>query len=320
MQATQKEFVELIESFTGQANILTIPRVLLEYLENDHIAALFLSQLLYWNGKGDRPDGGIAKTFNEWEAELGITKYQVYRSLKLMPYIKTKVHRFKGNPTVHYYLDTALFLQSFVEFLNKRKVKELDEPQSSLLPNHSVETSHSLTETTPKITSKTTSNTNQSRKSHNPFIAQMQEYLGYPLKTNVDPIPNPGKEAQNIKKMLSRGFQWPEILALWCQKCDSRNEFVSMVWVNEDIRKAPAPVNDKPETDIDTDRITSLFSRTEISSDDARYLDGIVIHPNGTQTGYRLYRVYRCLVLGESVNPSVKESWLSALKKLGIKI
>lgn len=73
--------------------------------------------------------------------------------------------------------------------------------------------------------------------SSNPYIAQLQEYLGFPDKTAVDPVPSPGKEAKAIKRMLDRGLSWEAILACWKGKVADRGEFVSMVWVNEDIGK-----------------------------------------------------------------------------------
>lgn len=74
--------------------------------------------------------------------------------------------------------------------------------------------------------------------SKHPLIAQMQRYLGFPEKTDKDPIPNPAKEAGFIKKMLARGFTRDDILTCWKSKVDRRGgEFVSMTWVNEDIGK-----------------------------------------------------------------------------------
>lgn len=80
--------------------------------------------------------------------------------------------------------------------------------------------------------------THKLRISNHPLIAQMQKYLGFPEKTDKDPIPNPAKEAKFIKKMLVRGFTPEDIFACWKSKVDQRGgEFVSMVWTNEDIGK-----------------------------------------------------------------------------------
>ena len=68
---------------------------------------------------------------------------------------------------------------------------------------------------------------------------EVEKSRGYPEKTGgKNPIPNYAKEGQFIKKMLSRGFTCVEILDCWRSKVSQRGgEFVSMVWVNEDIGK-----------------------------------------------------------------------------------
>jgi hypothetical protein len=70
------------------------------------------------------------------------------------------------------------------------------------------------------------------------ILAEMRAYLGYPEKTDKDPIPAYGREGQAIKRMLTRGFTRKEVTDCWKQKVDVRGgEFVSMTWVNEDIGK-----------------------------------------------------------------------------------
>jgi hypothetical protein len=70
----------------------------------------------------------------------------------------------------------------------------------------------------------------------NEIFAEMRKYLGYHERTPQDPIPSYGKEAQAIKRMLTRGFTSEDILACWKGKVSQRGgEFVSMVWANEDI-------------------------------------------------------------------------------------
>lgn len=70
------------------------------------------------------------------------------------------------------------------------------------------------------------------------IIKQMQQYYGFP-ETEIDPIPNYGKEGKAIKRMLDRGFTSEQIIDLWKTKVESRGQFVSMVYVNEDIQPAP---------------------------------------------------------------------------------
>ncbi|MBA7683424.1 hypothetical protein ES703_91788 [subsurface metagenome] len=74
-----------------------------------------------------------------------------------------------------------------------------------------------------------------------PIFAKMQKTLGYPDKTNKDPIPNYGKEAKAIDRMLARGYSEEDIIKAWKTKVEARGVFVSMVWVNEDIGKPDRP-------------------------------------------------------------------------------
>lgn len=70
----------------------------------------------------------------------------------------------------------------------------------------------------------------------NEIFAEMRKHLGYPGRITQDPIPSYGKEGQAIKRMLTRGFTREDILACWKGKVSQcGGEFVSMVWVNEDI-------------------------------------------------------------------------------------
>ena len=72
----------------------------------------------------------------------------------------------------------------------------------------------------------------------NEIFAEMKLYLGYRGSVANDPIPSYGKEGQAIKRMLARGFTREEVIACWKQKVDTHSgDFVSMVWVNEDIGK-----------------------------------------------------------------------------------
>ena len=68
------------------------------------------------------------------------------------------------------------------------------------------------------------------------MLTEMKVFLGYPEKTNKDPIPNYAKEGQFLKKLLGRHFTREEILSCWKTKSQQRRgEFISLAWVNEDI-------------------------------------------------------------------------------------
>lgn len=79
---TRDHITALFKSFAGQGNALVIPRPYIEFCQGDILAALFLSQLLYWTDRTSDPDGWIAKSYEEWHAEIGLTEYQVKRAIK----------------------------------------------------------------------------------------------------------------------------------------------------------------------------------------------------------------------------------------------
>jgi hypothetical protein len=77
--------------------------------------AVFLSQLVYWHGKGEdgKPRYNIhdhqgnfwlAKSFKDWHKETGITRDKFLRALEILRYrgiIATAIMRFMGSPTLH---------------------------------------------------------------------------------------------------------------------------------------------------------------------------------------------------------------------------
>ncbi|MBA7607953.1 hypothetical protein ES703_15123 [subsurface metagenome] len=146
---TRSELITLIQSLTGQTSVLTVPRELSRFLGDDLPAALLLSQLIYWQGKQGRADGAIYKTYAEWYEEIGLTEYQVRRATKKMSeFLRTKIHRANGSPTVHYYLNVGQFSESILKFLKERN--------RSFSRNETEVSQDSLTETTTKTTSETT--------------------------------------------------------------------------------------------------------------------------------------------------------------------
>jgi hypothetical protein len=112
----------MIKQFTGQANTLVIPRVFIDFT-GDHLAALLLSQILYWSDRTDDADGWFYKTAEEWEAELGLSNFQVKRAAQLLNKfgIESKVRKVKTTPKMHYRIDMPLFVDLFLKFLESRE-------------------------------------------------------------------------------------------------------------------------------------------------------------------------------------------------------
>jgi hypothetical protein len=120
--SAREDTLTLIQSFTGQKNILTIPAEFIHYTGSID-CALFLSQLLYWSDKGKRKDGFIYKTYSEWEKEICLNEYKARKAaniLKAKGILETKLKKANGSPTVHYRLDLNKFSESFMEFLKER--------------------------------------------------------------------------------------------------------------------------------------------------------------------------------------------------------
>src|SRR4051794_26666297 len=168
MSIGQKEVFALIKALTGQANILTIPRVFIT-MTGEIDAALLLGQVLYWSDRTTDSDGWFYKSAKEWEEELGLSTYKVNRAIKLLaPWgVQTRLKKANGAPTTHYRLDSEQFFESISKFLqngfsrNSQNGFSRDSQNGfgRSLEMDFQETPKSLTETTPEITSEITSET-----------------------------------------------------------------------------------------------------------------------------------------------------------------
>jgi len=66
----------------------------------------------------------------------------------------------------------------------------------------------------------------------------IEQYLGFPDKTDKNPIPTYGAEGQHIKTMLSRHFEPDEIITYWKKRIDAaNNQYISAHFINQDIGK-----------------------------------------------------------------------------------
>ncbi len=140
---TREDIINLIRAFTGQANTISIPRALLDFFGGDYPTAILCNQLLYWQDKQRREDGGIYKTYKDWRSEIGLSEYQIRRAankLKRRGFLETRLHKADGSPTVHYYFNVVMFSESILEFLQN--------PNLSFSRIHGEETKESLTDNT----------------------------------------------------------------------------------------------------------------------------------------------------------------------------
>ena len=134
----QQAIFEVIKQFTGKDNIIAVSRPFVDYMGSIE-GGLFLSQLLYWSDKGKNPSGYIYKTYNEWYQELRLSKYQVMKAVKICEqrnFLKTKIKKANGSPTVHYKLNYNKFIKGLVKFLT------IDSEETSLTITESTHIEH----------------------------------------------------------------------------------------------------------------------------------------------------------------------------------
>jgi hypothetical protein len=142
MDVTQQQVYKLIKQFSGQTNVLTIPRVFIELTGSDHLAALLLSQVIYWSERTNDPDGWFYKSYKDWHDELGLSQFQVSRAIKKLGLLGVETSlRHAGAtkiPVMHYRVNGDVFTPFIIKFLHN------EEPsQSRNLPVHNEETSQS---------------------------------------------------------------------------------------------------------------------------------------------------------------------------------
>lgn len=123
--ATLKAVQSIIREFTGQANVITIPRAMVRFM-GDYEAAAAMAQLIYWTDRATDPDGWIYKTAKDWHDEVFLSPAQVRRVSKQLAArgieMKFKKNRLHGSaPVWHYRLNWEIFADLFVQFLDSEQ-------------------------------------------------------------------------------------------------------------------------------------------------------------------------------------------------------
>lgn len=129
---THKELIALIKKISGQANFIGTPRVYVDIFDGDLAAAVWLNQVVYWDGKNKEPIG-FYKTYKEWKKELGLTEAQVRRVAKLAEKLGLVNITFKkvyGTPKNHYLVVWPELLKEIQSNLNKVDPEESEGSQS----------------------------------------------------------------------------------------------------------------------------------------------------------------------------------------------
>jgi hypothetical protein len=139
----------------GTGNVLVVHRFTIDMLSGDHLAALFLEQLLYWTERTNNPDGWIVKTYAEWQDELCLSKYLVGRIAQtLEPFgVETTVRRspfHKMQPALHYRVNLDALEVKIRTFIESEDFSLSESEGISLSESEAF--SLSITETTAETT------------------------------------------------------------------------------------------------------------------------------------------------------------------------
>lgn len=119
---------EIVQSMSGQGNVITIPCPYLDYFAGDqqaHLLGAILNQLVFWSGKSDLTDGWFYKSYEGIASEIrAVTKDQVRKAMnKLVDHyfpgiIEVSTRKVNGTPIRHYRLDgDALIARIFPPLL-----------------------------------------------------------------------------------------------------------------------------------------------------------------------------------------------------------
>ena len=149
----QQRITALIKSVSGQANILTIPRIYISLLCGKIEAALLLSQCVYWSDRTTKPQGWFYKSYKEWEDEIGLSQFRVKNAaneLKELGILETKLKRANRAPTIHYRVNISLLTDAIIKFIDNQETAQSDYEETQQTDYQ--ETPQTLTETTTETT------------------------------------------------------------------------------------------------------------------------------------------------------------------------
>jgi len=103
----QQQIFQMLRALTGQAQIIAVPRLFVQFFDGQLDWAAMLSQLLYWSDKNLDDEGFFCKPDKELTAEVGIKQWSATacrKWLKAHEIIETKLKRVNGTPMLHYRL------------------------------------------------------------------------------------------------------------------------------------------------------------------------------------------------------------------------
>lgn len=160
----QQRVFALIAKLGGSKDKAVIDPTLCKFMGSLE-GGVFLSQLLYWSDKGR--NGAFYKTYQEWEAEIFLSKYHVKKAADKcveMGFLETWVQKAEGDPTVHYRILQDEFIDKILAFveIESQKFNFLNENEN--FDKRKSKTRQSSTETTAKTNGQRSMRPSKGRK------------------------------------------------------------------------------------------------------------------------------------------------------------
>ena len=174
--AKRSHVMNIISAYSGKDSTIAIPRVYVE-LTGDFNRAAILNQILYWADRTKDPDGWFYKSYSDWEAELGLSQYQVKRAIEgdkrsknndqalANLGVETTLRKApNGAPTVHYRVNESVFVEHLTAAIDRLKsrhqparpiINNVDKRQSTMSTMDCEQSQQSInTESTTESTQK----------------------------------------------------------------------------------------------------------------------------------------------------------------------
>ena len=137
---------------------------------------IFLSQLLYWHGKGSRKDGWIYKTIEEVYRETGLTRNNQDTAIKQLLKHGVVEYKLAGVPAKRHFRVNMNRLHEILPSLKKSCNVNYPNPSAYIVDNG---------ETITKNTRETTTKNTDSSLNRNNYFTQRQNLIG--MKTMRGP-------------------------------------------------------------------------------------------------------------------------------------
>jgi len=170
--AAFQELLDCASRRPGENRVLGLPQKYL-FLTGDANSALMLSQLMYWSERTTNPDGWVFKSLPDWKRELNLNRRTLEHArlrLKQLGLIETSLKQAYRSPTTHYRVCrealehriasmTAPHLAQSANFVCTNQTDGIAQNVQMDL----YKTAHSITESTPEITSESTDSVDSTR-------------------------------------------------------------------------------------------------------------------------------------------------------------